>query len=90
MRTLRLRTLRLAVAASAVGLTYQLGGCSISGIKHYVGSFNPCGTILNCDPVTYRFITSGYEGPGADPNVDPICTYPPFCPDDPFVATVAP
>jgi hypothetical protein len=67
----------------AAGTCFQLGGCSSLG--SYIAKLNPCGTILNCDPVEYRFISSNYQGPGADPKVDPACTYPPFCADDPFV-----
>uniref|UniRef100_UPI0025F83F9A hypothetical protein n=1 Tax=uncultured Thiodictyon sp. TaxID=1846217 RepID=UPI0025F83F9A len=56
----------------------RFGGC-VPGITHYVANFNPCGTFLNYNPTTYSFIRSGYEGPGADPDVDPACTYPPYC-----------
>ena len=63
--------------------------CVTGCLSKVARNINPCGTILNCDPVTYRFIQSGYQGPGADPAVDPSCTYPPFCADDPFVATQA-
>jgi hypothetical protein len=55
-----------------------------------IANFNPCGTILNCDPREFTFIQSGYRGPGVDPKVDPSCTYPPFCPaaGDPFVPAI--
>jgi hypothetical protein len=80
-----LRLIRLTTLATIGGICLQLGGCLGSAVS-YAANINPCGTLLNCDPVTYDFITSGYEGPGADPDVDPACTYPPFCgPDvDPF------
>ncbi len=59
--------------------------CSVA---HYLGGINPCGTLLNCDPVTYNFIKSDYQGPGANPNIDLACTYPPYCAGDPFVQTI--
>lgn len=77
-----------ASAAVVAGTCFQLGGC-FGGVGQFVSNLNPCGTILNCDPVEYRFITSGYEGPGANPGVDPTCTYPPFCDGDPFVTSGA-
>ncbi len=84
------RCLRYAALVVTLGTCFQLGSC-IGGATRYVANFNPCGTILNCDPTlydaeaaAYRFITSGYEGPGVDPDIDPACTYPPFCDGDPF------
>lgn len=76
----RLRILRFAAVVFAAGTCLQVGTC-IS----YVSQLNPCGSVLNCDPVTYRFVRSGYEGPGAYPDIDPACTFPPFCDGDPFV-----
>jgi len=89
MKNRRTRLLRAATIAAVVGTCVQWGGCGLGDVLTYVANFNPCGTILNCDPVTYQFIRSGYKGPGADPKVDPACTYPPFCEDDPFVSTPA-
>ncbi len=86
MRTQRLRSLRLAIPLATIGTCLGIGGCDVGTVTHYISNFNPCVSILNCDPVTYRFITSGYEAPGADPYIDPVCTYPPFCPGDPFVS----
>lgn len=79
-----IRVLRVAITAGVVGTCFQLGGCSPLS---YIANINPCGTILECDPVQYEFITSGYEGPGARPDIDPFCTYPPFCDGDPFVSS---
>lgn len=87
MRRRRIRILRWATAAVIVGTCYQLSGCTLSGLGQYIANINPCLTILACDPVTYRFVTSGYDGPGVDPDIDPACTYPPFCTGDPFVST---
>jgi hypothetical protein len=93
MRRRCFRVLSTVMAIIAAGTVFELSGCSLSGLANYAGNFNPCGSILNCDPVAYRFFTSGYDGPGADPSVDPSCTYPPFCGDaqnpDPFAPVVS-
>jgi len=88
MRTRHGRQLGLTTLVAVLAATCsQFGGCSLGGIARYVANFNPCGTILNCDPVEYQFIRSGYSGPGADPDVDLACTYPPFCgTSDPFTS----
>ena len=83
-----MRAMRLFVVLGVGGIGLQFSGCGPADVGSFLGSFNPCGTILACDPVTYDFIRSGYEGPGADPDVDPACTYPPFCANDPFVTSV--
>jgi hypothetical protein len=77
---------RLFALTSLVVLT----GSLFAGCGSFITNFNPCGTILNCDPREYSFIQSGYRGPGVDPAVDPSCTYPPFCPadGDPFVPAI--
>ncbi len=80
---------RLFALSSLVVLTGTFfAGCADIGAL--ISNFNPCGTILNCDPREYTFIRSGYRGPGVDPAVDPSCTYPPFCPaaSDPFVPPI--
>jgi hypothetical protein len=89
MRRLNSRWLSMLMIPAGAALL-QLGGCSPKGIGSYLSNFNPCGTILNCDPVAYRFYTSGYEGPGVDWDVDPVCTFPPFCANDPFAPAVLP
>jgi hypothetical protein len=76
---LRSRLLRLAVAVIAAGTLFQGLSCSPQDLFAFARDFNPCGTILNCNPVSYRFLTSGYDGPGVDPDIDPACTYPPYC-----------
>lgn len=81
----RRHALRLLSIATITGVCCQFGGCGLGDLGSFLGKINPCGTVLNCDPVEYRFVTSGYKGPGADPDIDPACTYPPFCTDDPFV-----
>lgn len=87
MRSPLSRLLRLVPIAIMVGTCCQFGGCTLSGIGQYIANINPCGTLLDCDPVEYRFVTSGYDGPGADPDIDPACTFPPYCADDPFVSS---
>lgn len=74
-----------AAAAASGGMMFQFG-CGAAGT--FLRNFNPCVAVLNCDPVAFEFATSGYRGPGVDINVDPACTFPPFCPDDPFVGTI--
>ncbi len=87
MRSIGKRIRNLALGALAGGCLLQLGTCTPGNILGYVRNLNPCGSILACDPVTYRFLTSGYQGPGINVNVDPSCVYPPYCAVDPFVRT---
>lgn len=77
----RTRKVFLASAITlAAGTCFQLGGCNgLSAIGGAIANINPCGTILDCDPALYQFATSDYDGPGVDPDLDPFCTYPPFC-----------
>lgn len=78
MRSFYRKLLFLSVSLSVGGSAYQLGGC-VSNIPNQLFQLNPCGTILSCDPAEYAFITAGYDGPGVNANVDPFCTFPPFC-----------
>lgn len=82
----RNRVLRWASMIALGGTVLQIGECTPSSFVSFWRNFNPCGSYLECDPVTYRFGTSGYRGPGVNPAIDPACTYPPYCPNDPFVA----
>ncbi|QOJ13509.1 MAG: hypothetical protein HRU75_02130 [Planctomycetia bacterium] len=86
-RSLRSRVARFTALIASGGAMMQVGSCSFSGLTNFVSNFNPCGSILACDPLEYRFLTSGYQGPGFNPAVDPACSFPPFCApgDDPFV-----
>lgn len=91
MRMYRPKFVRL-VAGLAMGATvFQVAGCNpISSITGFLtNTFNPCGSVLLCDPAEYTFRTSGYDGPGFDPEIDPACTFPPFCNPDPFVGGLA-
>jgi hypothetical protein len=87
MRPMRKRILALAATVLAGGSLLQIGTCTPNNILSYVRGLNPCGSLLACDPVTYTFLTSGYQGPGIDADIDPACVYPPYCPGDPFVST---
>jgi len=70
----------LAVTLGLFGIFFQMGGCDLGSlVSSAVTNINPCGTILNCDPGAYDFLMSGIDGPGVRPDVDPFCTYAPFC-----------
>lgn len=75
------KQLLITTAILASGTLFQVGGCNLLGSAGTLfGQFNPCQTILNCDPRAFNFITSGIDGPGLDVDADPFCTFPPFCP----------
>lgn len=78
-RNMALRLAKAAALLGAGGAILQLGSCGPAGVTNFLGNFNPCGSVLNCDPLAYNFLTSGYRGPGANPDIDPFCSYPPFC-----------
>ena len=76
------RLIRLAYMSVIAGTCFQLGSCGgPADVWSYLSDFNPCGTILACDPNTYRFAQAGYEGPGVDVDLDPFCTWPGYCDD---------
>ena len=79
MFKIRNRSLRLVLSVAIAGTLLQFGGCSLDNVFSFLKDFNYGGSVLGIDPVTYQFYTSGYEGPGIDPEVDPLCTYPPYC-----------
>jgi len=64
----------LLVAAAFMGSTGQLG-CVTAAVKN----FNPCGTILNCDP--YEWDIMMLDGNFPDWDLDPTCTIPGGCGD---------
>jgi hypothetical protein len=89
MRPFKMRVLRAASAMIAGGTLFQIGNCTPSGILHFTTqNLNPCGTVLACDPSSYGFLSSNYDGPGVDASIDPFCTFPPFCDpnDDPLIS----
>ncbi|MBI5866468.1 MAG: hypothetical protein HZB38_18510 [Planctomycetes bacterium] len=79
MRRRVFRTLVTGVGLSVCGGVFQLGCSPTAGLLNMVRGINPCGTIFNCDPREYQFITSGIDGPGVNPEKDPFCSFPPFC-----------
>ena len=79
MMSFRKRLLSLTVTLAAGGTCLQIGGCGPGTAVGFLASLNPCGVILACDQAEFEFITSGYRGPGVDVNIDPFCTFPPFC-----------
>ncbi len=79
------RTWRLSIALGliAAGAILPASSCSFNNVLGFVRDYNPCGTVIDCTAVGgaagYRFLTSGYEGPGINAKIDPACTYPPYC-----------
>lgn len=73
------------------GTTFQAGGCDLlGGVGRTINQFNPCLTILVCDPALFNFARSGIDGPGVRPDVDPFCTFAPFCGnEDPIFGNLA-
>ena len=88
------RSLVTLVTTLAIGGTCLLStGCDVLGLAWTgISSINPCGTILTCDPQAYEFYNSGIDGPGVRPDIDPFCTYSPFCDatQDPIFGGLAP
>jgi hypothetical protein len=82
MRPLRRRMLSALLSLVVGGTCLQLGNCTPGGLKNFITSLNPCGTILLCDPAEYRLIMENVTEPGVDPSFDPFCVWPPFCSPD--------
>lgn len=82
----RSRRLALAAYTALTATVLQFGSCGITDVGRFFARFNPCGSILTCDPATYEFVRSGYEGPGVDTSVNVFCTFPPYCDDTPIYA----
>lgn len=85
------KNLLVSVATAISGGFCMQLGCAGSLVNIFEG-FNPCGSILLCDPREYQFVTSGIDGPGVRPDEDPFCTFPPFCTaaQDPIFGGLAP
>lgn len=84
-RYMRAKRLSAVIVTATV---FQLSSCSLTDVGRYLVNINPCGLLLNCDPQQYEFATSGYEGPGADPDRGIyFTTLPPFTADadDPLI-----
>jgi len=72
------KIVRVGILMAVGGACLQFSGC-FGGLTRLVNSINPCGTVLNCDPRVYQFVTSGIDSPGVRPDIDPFCTFAPFC-----------
>ncbi|HOO15844.1 MAG: hypothetical protein KBH81_02860 [Phycisphaerae bacterium] len=83
MSRFRNRLIRLTLGLASAGVVFG-GGCSVGSVVQYFANFNYGESVLNMTRPAYQFLTSGYQGPGINPDIDPACTYPPFCTNDPF------
>jgi len=70
--------LQLVLATAVMGTTFQLGVGCLSRVAQAV---NPCGTILNCDPLEYDLAFQDWV---PNYNIDPTCTIPGLCGNTPF------
>jgi hypothetical protein len=61
----------LMVALSGSVMTLSCTGLT----EKLANNVNPCGTILNCDPVEYDLLTTDFP----DWDIDPTCTIPGQC-----------
>ena len=62
--------LRIMLASSLMGTVFQ-AGC----LGKLASNVNPCGTILDCDPVEWDLMFHDYP----DWGIDPTCTIPGLC-----------
>ena len=62
--------LRIMLASSLMGTMFQ-AGC----LGKVANNVNPCGTILDCDPLEWDLMFNDYP----DWNLDPTCTIPGLC-----------
>jgi hypothetical protein len=62
--------LQVVLASSVCGATFQLTGCLSSAAQN----FNPCGTVLNCDPAEWDLMLMDPLEPNYDYN--PTCPIP--------------
>lgn len=93
MHRIRKMLVSVTMILAAGGTCLAVGGCDVFGLAQTaISSFNPCGTILNCDSTAYEFWTSGIDGPGVRPDIDPYCTFAPFCTptSDPIFGSLTP
>lgn len=80
----------MTFAVLSAGTALQTGACSPRALVNFGRNFNPCGTVLECDPVLFNFIRSDYQGPGVDLESDLFCTFPPLCTNDPLIGATNP
>ena len=75
------RFARVAMVVAASLLAGTLPGMpGIGCVGKVANNFNPCGTILNCDPVEYDLMMNSFP----DWSLDPTCTIPGQCGDGIF------
>ena len=82
MRRCYMKLMMTFAAMSTGGMLYSCSPVpvAINGIT----SVNPCGTILNCNPIEYDL---ALHGTYPDYAIDPTCTIPGFCGGTPFPGT---
>ncbi len=69
-----IRGFGLTLATLSIGSLFG-GGCSLVG--NLVKSINPCGTIIDCNPIEYDLLFRGVEAP--DFEACPISVFPQDC-----------
>ncbi|UCD29544.1 MAG: hypothetical protein JSV03_03420, partial [Planctomycetota bacterium] len=62
--------MRIMLAVLFVGTTFQ-AGC----LSNILRNVNPCGTIIDCDPLEFDLLLTDYP----DWDKDPTCTVPGWC-----------
>ena len=75
MTTRYTRWFQITTAGAFFGTMLQFPGADCSG--KIIRNVNPCGTILNCDPLEYDLAFHQDEYPNW--NIDPTCTIPGLC-----------
>ena len=60
--------------------TVLQGSCLTTAMRQ----FNPCGTIIDCNPLEYDYLVYGLPENAPDWDLDPTCTIPGFCGGTPF------
>jgi hypothetical protein len=72
-QTMRYQRVVLAALVVSAGM---LAGVTCEGLgQKLVHNVNPCGTVLNCNPVEYDLLTTDFP----DFSIDPTCTIPGQC-----------
>lgn len=74
------RWFQVLLASAFLGTMFQPGaGC----LNKVAKNFNPCGTLLVCDPLEYDLMWYDLDD-FPDYSVDPTCTIPGACGNTPF------
>jgi hypothetical protein len=71
---------RLMVAMTAISALLAGSVAGVGCLGAVANNFNPCGTILNCDPNEYDLMMNSFP----DWDLDPTCTIPGQCGDGVF------